>query len=53
VRNTTYLLLPLVPVVSAPLALVGYTPPAGEPNVDEGEVVVKQELLGYIPCETV
>jgi hypothetical protein len=48
------LLLPLVPpVVSAPLALVGYVPPAGEPIVDEGEVVVKHELFGYMPCETV
>jgi hypothetical protein len=51
VHDATY--LPLVPVVSAPLALVGYKPPAGEPKVDEGEVLVKHELLGYIPCATV
>jgi len=51
----TYLLLLLVAVavVPAPLALVGYAPPAGEPAVDEGEVLVKHELFGYIPCETV
>jgi hypothetical protein len=48
-----YLPLPLLPVVSAPLAFVGYNPPAGEPKVDEGEVLVKHELFGFIPCETV
>jgi len=48
-----YLLLLLLAVVTAPLAFVGYEPPAGEPSVDEGEVLVKHELLGYIPCETV
>lgn len=48
------LLVLLVPLlVSVLLGLVGYVPPAGEPIVDEGEVVVKHELFGNMPCATV